>query len=72
MAPTLISSALLIVKSLIIFGLFVYTGFAAIIVRQEQLMTSVMDEGFDHILKLLVFVHLAASVAVIITAFLLL
>jgi type III secretory pathway component EscS len=72
MEPTLISSALLFVKILIIFGLIVYAAFAAIIVRQEQLMTSVMDEGFDTVLKLLVFVHLAASVAIIFFAFILL
>jgi hypothetical protein len=72
MTPSIISSALLIVKILIIFGLFLYAAFAAIVVRQEQLMTSVMDEGFDAVLKLLVFIHLAASVAVIFIAFLLL
>ena len=72
MTPIVISSVLLFVKILIITGLVVYTAFAAIIVRQEQLMTGVMDEGFDPVLKLLVFVHLAASVGVIFIAFLLL
>jgi hypothetical protein len=72
MTPIVISSAMLFIKALIIFGLFVYTAFAAIIVRQEQLMTSVMDEGFDPVLKLLVFIHLAASVAVMCMAFVLL
>jgi len=72
MTPTVISSALLFIKILIITGLVVYAAFAAIIVRQEQLMTSVMDEGFDSVLKLLVFIHLAASVGVVCMAFLLL
>jgi hypothetical protein len=72
MTPTVISSVLLFIKILAIIGLIVYAAFAAIIVRQEQLMTSVMDEGFDPVLKLLVFIHLAASVAVIFFAFILL
>jgi hypothetical protein len=72
MTPTVVSSALLFIKILIIIGLVVYAAFAAIIVRQEQLMTTVMDDGFDAVLKLLVFVHLAASVGVIFIAFLLL
>jgi hypothetical protein len=72
MTPIVISSAMLFIKALIIVGLFVYTAFAAIIVRQEQLMTDVMDDGFDAMLKLLVFIHLAASVAVMCMAFVLL
>jgi hypothetical protein len=72
MTPTVLSSIMLFIKILVIIGLFVYTAFAAIIVRQEQLMTDVMDDGFDAVLKLLVFVHLAASVAVIFFAFILL
>jgi hypothetical protein len=72
MTPTILSSVLLFIKILTIIGLFVYIAFAAIIVRQEQLMNGVFEEGFEQVLKLLVFIHLAASVGVMFFAFVLL
>jgi hypothetical protein len=72
MTPSILSSILLVVKIFAIVGLVVYTAFAAIIVRQEQLMVSVLEEGFESVLKFVVFIHLAASVALIFFSFILL
>lgn len=72
MTPTILSSILLFIKILTLVGLFVYVAFAAIIVRQEQLMNGVFEEGFEPVLKLFVFTHLAASVGLIFLAFVLL
>ena len=64
--------SLLILKILVLVGLGVYGVFALVIVRQEQLMAHVLEEAFEPILRLLVLVHLVASLIVLLLAFLLL
>jgi hypothetical protein len=56
-------------KVIIILGLLVYAIFAAIIVRQEQLMANVLEEKYEPILRLITFIHLIASIAIIFLAF---
>jgi hypothetical protein len=72
MINEIIPSILLAIKFAVILGLLVYAGFALILVRQEQLMTDVLEEGFESVLKILVIVHLVASVGIIFLAFILL
>jgi hypothetical protein len=64
----LVSSIWLIIKVFIIIGMVLYAGFAAIMLRQIQLMSNVLEEAFESILKLLAFVHLVAVIAVIFLA----
>jgi len=56
--------ASLILKILILLGLGVYGVFALIIVRQEHLMAHVLEESFEPVLRLLVYIHLAAAVGI--------
>lgn len=58
----------LTVKIGILIGLLLYAIFAGIVVRQEQLMADVLEEGFEPILRILTILHFAASVALIILA----
>jgi hypothetical protein len=62
----------MVVKVFFIVGMILYTGFAFIIIRQEQLMSDVLEEGFEKILKLLGIIHLIAALGVIFLAFMLL
>lgn len=59
---------LLTAKILVLIGMGLYTIFAGIIVRQEQLMAAVLEESFEPILRLLVILHFAASVGLLILA----
>lgn len=72
MTPQLTSQIMLALKFAVMIGLAVYAGFAFIMVRQEQLMTDVLEEGFESVLRLLVLIHLVAAVGVIFLAFILL
>lgn len=58
----------LTVKIGILIGLSLYAIFAGIVVRQEQLMADVLEEGFEPILRILTILHFAASIALIILA----
>jgi hypothetical protein len=49
-----------------------YSIFAAVLVRQEQLMANVLEETFEPILRVLVFGHLAVAIAIFILALFLL
>lgn len=62
----------IIVKWLIVFGLSMYCLFAVVIIRQEQLMTIVLEEAFEPVLRLAAIIHLVASVVVFFAAILLL
>lgn len=53
-------------------GLGLYCIFAAIIVRQEQLMAHVLEEAFEPVLKLLTIIHLIASLGTFFLAIILL
>lgn len=61
-----------IVKLLVLFGILLYSIFAAIIVRQEQLMANVLEESFEPVLRMITMVHLVAAIAVFAIALLLL
>jgi hypothetical protein len=51
-----------IVKVMVLIGLGLYVLFAAIMVRQEQLMDKVIDETFEPVLRVLVLLHLLAAI----------
>jgi hypothetical protein len=56
--------AWLLLKILTLLGVAVYVVFAGVMVRQERLMANVLEEGFEPVLRILTYVHLAMSVAV--------
>ena len=72
MTPSVINAILLTIKTLVLVGLGLYGIFAAIIVRQEQLMATVLEESFEPLLRTLVIVHFAASVGLFLLALFLL
>ena len=73
MIPTIIPSyVLLTLKILGIVGLLIYSVFAGVLVRQEQLMANVLEEQFQPIIRLLVLVHLAAALFLLVLAIILL
>lgn len=63
---------LLILKSAVLVGLALYSIFAAIFIRQEQLMAHVLEAAFEPILRLFVILHFAFSVGLILLALLIL
>ena len=66
------SIGFLIAKVCIIICMILYAIYAWIMVRQEQLMSKVLAETSEAIVKLLTMIHLAAAVFVIILALILL
>lgn len=62
----------LILKSAALVGLVLYSVFAAIFIRQEQLMAHVLEAAFEPILRLFVILHFAFSVGLILLALLVL
>lgn len=64
-APAVI---LALVKICVLIGLIVYTIFAGIMVRQEQLMAHVIEESFEPALRLLTLIHAAAAIVVLLLA----
>lgn len=59
-------------KVLALIGLSLYAIFSGIMIRQEQLMAAVLEEGFEPILRMLTVLHFAASVGLIILAIIIL
>lgn len=49
-------------------GLSVYAAFAAVLVRQEQLMAHVLEAGFEPILRLFTLIHLLAACLIFLLA----
>jgi len=73
MTPTVIPPYILLtLKILGIIGLVIYTVFAGVLVRQEQLMAHVLEEQFQPILRALVLAHLIATVVLLLLAIILL
>lgn len=66
------SIGFLILKILVVIALFLYAMYAWIIVRQEQLMSKVMAETSEGIIRLLALIHLVSSIGLIILALILL
>ena len=62
----------LIAKVFIIISMLLYAVYAWIMVRQEQLMSKVLAETSEQLLRLLTVIHLAATLFVIVLAFILL
>lgn len=62
----------IVIKILTIVGLSLYAIYAVIIIRQEELMSKVLAETSEPILRLLAIIHLIASLSVIVLAFILL
>lgn len=72
MTPDVVAAVFLTLKILVLIGIGLYTIFAAIMVRQEQLMSSVLEESFEPILKLLTIIHLASAICLFLLALILL
>ena len=69
MIPQLPFIAESIIKIMVLIGLGMYALFAAVMVRQEQLMDKVIDETFEPVLRVLVFLHLLGSLILLGVAF---
>ncbi len=63
---------LVTVKIFTLVGLGLYGIFAAIIIRQEQLMANVLEESYEPILRMLTIAHFIASLVILTLAFILL
>ena len=72
MTPAIATIVLTTLKVFTLVGLGLYSLFAAIMVRQEQLMAAVLEEGFEPILRLLPILHFAAAVGLLILAIIIL
>lgn len=73
MTPVDITATILLtVKVFILVGLGLYAIFSGIMVRQEQLMAAVLEEGFEPILRILTILHFAAAVSLLILAIIIL
>ncbi len=72
MSPEITNIALIIFKFLVLFGLGLYIVFAAVILRQEQLMAVVLEESFEPVLRLTAVIHLVAATGVFFLALLIL
>lgn len=72
MTPPIMTIILVTVKVLTLVGLGLYSIFAAIIVRQEQLMADVLEESFEPVLRMLTIAHFVASLGVLVIALILL
>lgn len=72
MTPSLTQAIFVVVKVLALIGIGLYAVFAAVLIRQEQLMARVLEESFEPILRILVILHFAAAVGLFILALMLL
>lgn len=72
MNTEVIGIAFILFKFLILFGLGLYIVFAAVILRQEQLMSQVLEEAFEPVLRFAAILHLIAAIAVFLLALLIL
>ncbi len=62
----------LIVKILVLAGLTLYALFAAVMVRQSQLMDKVIEETFEPVLRILVVLHLIGALILLGLSFIIL
>lgn len=72
MSPDVTNIIFVLFKFLILFGFGLYIVFAAVILRQEQLMANVLEESFEPVLRFASFLHLVAAIAVFLLALLIL
>jgi len=64
--------AWVLLKLFTLLGIAVYAVFAGVMVRQEYLMSHVLEESFEPVLRLLTYIHLALTVVVFLLALILL
>lgn len=64
----ILPTAFLGLKILTLIGLSLYSIFAFVVFRQEQLMAGVLDEAFEPYLKIIVIVHFLLSLAILFLA----
>ena len=62
----------LLFKLITLVGLGIYVIYAAVVVRQEQLMAKVLEASSEQILKIIAWFHLGASIFVLLLAFIVL
>lgn len=62
----------LVIKSFTLLGFAIYIVFSIVIVRQERLMSAVIEEGFEPVIKSLALIHLLASIVLFVLALVLL
>lgn len=55
----------IILKIMVVFGALLYSLFAFIIVRQEQLMSRVFVDNTEPIVRIVTYIHLVLSVSII-------
>ncbi len=65
MIPLVVPLAFLMIKILVLVGLSVYAVFAGVLVRQEQLMADVLEEGFEPILRIFTLIHFFGALGII-------
>jgi hypothetical protein len=68
MPQTVPAIAWFTLKIVVLLGIAVYAVFAGVMVRQERLMANVLEEGFEPVLRIITYIHLAMSVAVFLLA----
>ena len=69
MTPAVVPSYVLtILKIFGLAGLLIYTVFAGVLVRQEQLMAHVLEEQFQPLIRTLVIAHLIATLVLLLMA----
>jgi uncharacterized membrane protein YdjX (TVP38/TMEM64 family) len=66
------SAVAVLVKLLVLSGLGIYIVYAAVIVRQEQLMTKTVKAASYKILRVFALLHLAAALLIFVLAIILL
>lgn len=59
-------------KLFVLLGLLIYIVFAGVLVRQEFLMSKVLEEKSEPILRVLVFIHLLLAVGLFLLSLLIL
>lgn len=64
----ILPTAFLGLKILTLIGLSLYSVFAFVVFRQEQLMAGVLDEAFEPVLKIIVVVHFLFSLGLLFLA----
>lgn len=62
----------LVIKAFTLLGFAIYIVFSVVIVRQERLMSAVIEEGFEPVIKSLALIHMFASIALFVLALVLL
>ena len=72
MTPTFPITVWLIGKLFVLLGLVIYIVFAGVMVRQEILMSKVLEEKSEPLLRVLVLIHLLLSLGLFVLSLLIL